>query len=247
MSAETKLTLHVDAREVTLDELAAVPTPPPTTTWFPLGHATVIETVTRNLESVGLAVDRAKYGLSRGGARMFATLDLEVEVVPGVKLAAGVRNSTDQSFPLGFCAGHRVFVCDNLAFSAELLVSRKHTRFGHERFKADIAETVGKLQAFREAEVARIDRMRGLVLDDRHAESLMLRAYEHGFCGVRYLPKLIEAWRAPAFGGELAERTAWSLFNCFTVVMADLASTNPQRYAAATMKLQALLTAAANN
>jgi hypothetical protein len=59
--------------------------------------------------------------------------------------------------------------------------------------------------------------------------------------------RLIEAWRTPAFGGELAERTAWSLFNCFTLVMSDLASTNPQRYASATMKLQALLTAAVNN
>jgi hypothetical protein len=31
---------------------------------------------------------------------------------PGVSLAVGIRNSWDQSFPLGFCAGARVFVCD---------------------------------------------------------------------------------------------------------------------------------------
>ena len=243
--SESKLMLHCGAREVDLDELAAVPTPEPTARWFPIGHATVIETVVRSLEDVGLVVERARYGLSRGDARMFATLDLGVEVVPGVKLAAGVRNSVDQSFPLGFCAGHRVFICDNLAFSAELLVRRKHTKFGLDRFKVDITDTVGRLAAFRAAEVERIVRMRDLDLSDTQAESLMLRAYEHDFISQRFLPKLIEAWRTPAFEGELAGRTAWSLFNCFTLVMADVSVTNPQRYAAATMKLQSLLSAAA--
>lgn len=237
----TKLMLHAGGREVTLEELAAVPVPEPTSRWYPIGHATVIETVTRQLEIVGLTIERTSYGLSKDDGRMFATFDLGMEIVPGVTLAAGVRNSIDKSFPLGFCAGNRVCVCDNLAFSAELMVRRKHTRFGHDRFKADITDTVGRLAAFRAAEVERIVRMQGLTLTDTEAESFMLRAYEHDFIQARYMQKLIEAWREPAFEGELAERTAWSLFNCFTLVMADRQVVNPQAYAAATMKLQALL------
>jgi hypothetical protein len=242
MGENANLMIHAGGREVTLEELAAVPTPAPTAKWYPIGHATVVETVRTNLEAIGLTVDRARYALSRGDARMFATLDLSMEVVPGVKLAAGVRNSIDKSFPLGFCAGHRVFVCDNLAFSAELMVRRKHTRFGHDLFKSDVTDTVGRLAAFRDAEVARIAAMRDRTLTDTEAESLMLRAYEHDLVSHRYLPKLIEAWRNPGFDDpELKARTGWALFNCFTLTMADLAVSNPQRYATTTMKLQGLL------
>ena len=237
----SKLMLHSGAREVSLSELAAVPTPAPIDRWYPIGHHAVIQTVETSLFAIGVKVERSMYALSKNNERMFATLDLGMEIVPGVTLTAGVRNSIDKSFPLGFCAGHRVFVCDNLAFSAELLVKRKHTRFGHDRFKLDVTETVSKLAAFRAAEIERIVRMKDMVLTDRDAESLMLRAYEHEFVQARYMQKLIEAWRTPAFEGELAERTGWALFNCFTLVMSEMASVNPQRYATTTIQLQALL------
>src|ERR1019366_1297200 len=207
----SKLMLHSGAREVSLSELAAVPTPAPIDPWYPIGHHAVIQTVETSLFAIGVKVERSMYALSKNNERMFATLDLGMEIVPGVTLTAGVRNSIDKSFPLGFCAGHRVFVCDNLAFSAELLVKRKHTRFGHDRFKLDVTETVSKLAAFRAAEIERIVRMKDMVLTDRDAESLMLRAYEHEFVQARYMQKLIEAWRTPAFEGELAEHTAWEL------------------------------------
>lgn len=233
--------LHCGAREVDLAELATIPTPEAVGRWFPISHHAVIQTVETSLANVGFRVDRSVYALSRDDGRMFATLDLGIDIVPGVKLAAGIRNSTDKSFPLGFCAGHRVFVCDNLAFSAELMVKRKHTRFGHDRFRFDVSDCVSKLTAFKEAEIERIVMMKGLELNDRRADSLMLRAYEHDFISHRYMKKLIEAWRNPTFDGELSERTAWGLFNCFTLAMADQHRSNPQAYAAATMQLSALL------
>jgi hypothetical protein len=38
-------------------------------------------------------------------ARFFGTLQLRSEIVPGVGLAVGVRNSIDRSLPIGFCCG----------------------------------------------------------------------------------------------------------------------------------------------
>jgi hypothetical protein len=61
----------------------------------------------------------------------------------------GVRNSVDKSFPLGFCAGARVFICDNLAFRSELLVKRPHTINGERRFNQAIAEAVSQLSSLR--------------------------------------------------------------------------------------------------
>ncbi len=108
----TTLVTHCGAREVSRDELNHIEAPPTTQTWFPVRHSTVVESVGDLLQTGGFQIHKATYAVSRQGARMFATLDLATPLVPGVSLAVGLRNSTDQSFPLGFCAGSRVFVCD---------------------------------------------------------------------------------------------------------------------------------------
>jgi hypothetical protein len=171
---------------------------------------------------------------------MFTTLDLATPLAPGVSVAVGIRNSTDQSFPLGFCAGSRVFVCDNLAFRAELLVSRKHTRFGQERFREAIAQAVGSLGQFQQVESERIERFQQLALTDERAESLILRSFERGLVSYRALPAVIQEWRKPShdFGST---PSLWRLFNAWTTVMAPTAKRNPQRFSALTIDLQRML------
>lgn len=39
----------------------------------------------------------------------------------------GLRNSHDKRFLVGISFGSRVFVCDNLAFTGDHVVKRKHT------------------------------------------------------------------------------------------------------------------------
>ena len=239
--AEARLILHRGAREVPRAALASIETPPPSRRWLPIGHEQVVSTVSEALAGMGLRVERERYALSRDDARLFATLDIAVEVTPDIRLAIGIRNSHDQSFPLGFCAGNRVAVCDNLAFSAELMVRRKHTRFGHDRFRDDIGTCVARLDAFRTAEAARIARMREAELTDAQAESLILRSvYDQRIVSHRLILRLIEEWRQPPHEA-FQPRTIWSLFNGFTSALAERARSHPQAFASATMKLQAFL------
>ena len=114
MAASSSLVLHAGARAVTLEELKAFRAPEPEGRWYPVSHARVVETVKATLHEAGYDIRKEQYGLMRGGGRFFGTLDLGTPVASGVTLAVGVRNSVDKSFPLGFCAGNRVFVCDNL-------------------------------------------------------------------------------------------------------------------------------------
>src|SRR5208282_2491060 len=130
----SNLVLHRGARPVTADELKEYRAPQPEGRWFPVAHSRVLETVTATLQDSGYEIRNTRLGLSREGARFFGTLDLGTSVASGVTLAVGVRNSVDKSFPLGFAAGSRVFVCDNLAFRSELLVRRKHTVNGERNF-----------------------------------------------------------------------------------------------------------------
>jgi hypothetical protein len=240
--ANSNLVLHAGARGVTAEELEGHKAPPPQGRWYPLAHSRVLGTVTSTLQEAGYAIARQRLGLTKDGHRFFGTLDLAAPLVPGVALAVGVRNSTDKSFPLGFCAGNRVFVCDNLSFKSELLVRRKHTLHGERRFTEAIANAVSSLTSFREAEAGRIGRLMGLELPDVLAESLILRSFEKGVINSHQLPKVLHEWRQPSFPAFEA-RTAWSLLNAYTAVLGDRAATNPAQFAVQTMRLNALLDA----
>ncbi len=236
----SNLVLHRGARLVTREELRAYKAPPPAGRWYPLAHSRVVEVVTATLLDSGYEIKNQYYGLSREGHRLFGTLDLGTPIASGVTLAVGVRNSTDKSFPLGFCAGSRVFVCDNLAFRSELLVRRKHTLNGERNFVGAIGAAVVSLRSFKEAEGERVRRLRYAELSDDAADALILRAYERGIVGARELPAVLHEWRNPAFD-EFKPRTAWSLLNAFTGALRARALYQPAQYAAQTIRLNGLL------
>src|SRR5262249_61733750 len=93
--------------------------------------------------------------------------------------------------------GSRVFCCDNLAFRAELLIRRKHTKYGEQRFNQAIAEAVSGLSSFRDEEARRIEVLRQTELPEVLAESLLLRAYERGLIGADQLPLVLSECRPP--------------------------------------------------
>ncbi len=232
---------HCGARQVNAAELATIEPPAPTRTWFPLAHRAVLDSVCESLEGAGFAICRSRLSVSHGGARFFGTLDLTTSIIEGVSLAIGIRNSNDQSFPIGFCCGQRVFVCDNLAFTSEIVVSKKHTRFGQERYLEGLARAVASLDQYRQSAAGWIERMQARRLSNDTANSLLLQAYERKIIGLRLLPLVVEEWRRPS-REEYQPRTAYSLFNCFTEVLGrERQSRFPAESALATMRLSNLL------
>lgn len=240
------LCLHRGGRLVEFDELASVPAPPPAGRWFPLSHGSVLAKVRETLTEAGYTVRREQLGLSQDNARFFGVLDLTATLAHQVTLSVGVRNSIDKTFPIGFCAGSRVFCCDNLAFRAELLVRKKHTRFGEMRFAQAIGEAIVRLQTFKQDEAQRIRMMAATDVRQEEADSLVLRAWEKGIVPTPALPRVIREWREPSFD-DFRPSTLWSLFNAFTTALGERAKTNPHAYAAQTMRLSAHLTAGASH
>ncbi len=239
--ASSTLVNHCGARQVNAAELARIEPPSPTRTWFPLAHRAVLDSVCESLEGAGFAICRSRLSVSHGGVRFFGTLDLTTSIVEGVSLAVGIRNSNDQSFPIGFCCGQRVFVCDNLAFTSEIIVSKKHTRFGQERYLEGLARAVGSLDQYKSSAAGWIEQLQARKLNDDRANSLLLQAYERKIIGLRLLPLVVEEWRRPT-REEYRPRTAYSLFNCFTEVLGrERQSKFPAESALATMRLSKLL------
>lgn len=240
MSTSTLIT-HCGAQEVSRDELSVVEAPPPTETWFPLKHSQVLDAVGQTLESAGYRITREQLALARDGHRFFGTLDLSSTLAQGVQLAVGVRNSTDKSFPLGFCAGSRVFVCDNLAFRSELLVKRKHTRYGEVRFQNAIAGAIQDLRSFQAVEASRIQRLRTTAVSEEQASHLLVRAMHLRIVSPPALPRIWKEVLNPTFDYGTDGLSLWSVLQSFTTVLGHRAKRSPNEYAGLTMRLNALL------
>lgn len=233
----SNLMLHSGSRSVDRPTLESIDAPPATDTWFPVRHGDVLGRAVGLLEGAGFRVEKSRYGLSTDNHRFFGVLDLSLPVgYDGVKLAVGIRNSTDKTFPIGLAAGTRVFVCDNLAFSAELTVTRKHTRNGMDRWTEAIGGAVHRLDQFQRAESVRIERLQGCHLGLPEADSFILRAWESGILSTRQLPDAVKQWRDPQYDWG-REGTAWHLYNAMTHALGGIAQNNPQRHAGLTMKL----------
>lgn len=111
---------------VTEAEVMAVPAPQWTDTWHPVSHAQVIEATQLAVNQAGINVVSKTYSLNKTGARMFAVWNLDVGNGE-MGYALGIRQATDKSMVLGYCAGTNVFVCDNLCFSGDYMRFRMHT------------------------------------------------------------------------------------------------------------------------
>jgi hypothetical protein len=235
----SNLMCHAGARQVTLGDLEQIPTPPPTDTWFPVGHAQVVHMVMGQLERAGYGISKMNLAVTNDAHRFFGTLDLNSEVLDGVGLAVGIRNSLDKSFPIGFCAGARVFVCDNLAFAADIIVTSRHTLHGQDRYVEGIANAVFALHGFQIGERKRIERFQQTEISTDRANSLILQSYRREIVGARLLPRVCDAWEKPR--EDFQEPTLWRLLNAFTEAYKPRFGVRPNEATQETIRLQRFL------
>jgi hypothetical protein len=201
----------------------------------------MLATVKRTLAQFSYTIVKQQLGMLRDGTQFFGTLDLEYPIseVAGVTLSCGIRNSINKTLAMGFVAGSRVFVCDNLALRSNLLVKRKHTLNGSRDFVAQIIAAVGKLSAFAREENSLIDNLRSRELGHAEADSQIVRSFETGVISIRELPLVLQEWRHPSYA-DFEDRTAWSLFNAYTTALKPLATSQPGIYTQKVMSLYKL-------
>jgi len=235
------LVLHAGAAVATLDQVRDVPLPAATDTFQPIPHLTVYDAVRRELTGIGLDVADETHALTHGGARYFGILKLKNGSHGDYTLAAGIRNTHDQSFAAAVSFGSYVFVCDNLAFSGEVVIARKHTRFIERDLPGLVNRVVGRFGELRVRQERRIEIYKQHELTEIAVHDLLIRSIDSRVVPVTRVPAVLAEWRKPQHE-EFAPRTAWSLFNAYTET---LKGTNPFELGRRTIKLHGLLDRAA--
>lgn len=212
------LIAHRGGWQATKADLAAVPVPEPTESYHPVPYGRFVEEVELHVPRFGLKVQSSAFALAREGAQMFGVLTCtNGHGADDYALAIGLRSSLDRSLAVGMTSGVRVTVCDNLAFSGEATIHRKHTVNVFRDLPDLIYRMLSQVSSMRERTDGEIAAMKVRELPPAHAHHLMVEAVKANVLPASRLPKVIEAWEEPKHE-EFAPRTAWSLFNAFTEV-----------------------------
>lgn len=238
------LMLHCGASVVERQALEAVPLPPTTRTYCPIGHETFVGLVQDKLSDIGFRFGAEAHSLTKEGNRYFGMAHLmngtEQETHA---LVVGMRSSMDKSFPASVAFGSSVFVCDNLAFSGEVKVSRKHTTNIMRDLPDLVASAVGQVGIMQANQDLRFEQYQEVRITDKRADHLIIEMLRRGVVNTSRIEKVVKEWDEPSHD-EFAEngRTVWRLFNATTEA---LKGSPLHDYSPRTIQLTALLDQAA--
>ena len=232
------LVLHRGGWEATKADLAAVPVPEPTESYHPVPYGRFVEEIELHIPRFGLTVQSSAFALAREGSQMFGVLTcVNGKPAADYALALGVRNSYDRSLSVGLTLGSRVFCCDNLAFSGEVTMHRKHTVNVFRDLPALIYKMLAQVSSMRERTDREIGQMKAFAVEDRLAHHLMVAATRVSILPASRIPLVLEQWLWPKHE-EFKPRTAWSLFNAFTEVQK---SSSPRAQMEGSLRLTSLV------
>jgi len=214
------LILHCGGRHVPRDVVAAAPTPTATESWVPIPHHRLLEQVELTLTGSGLRVSNQAHAIWSDGLRYFGLLEVtNGELHQDYSLVIGLRNSHDKSFPAAIALGNAVCICDNLAFSGEVTIARRHTRFIERDLPRIVHTAVGRLADMRGQQDERIQNYKSTELSDPAAHDLLIRAVDANVLPVTQVPAVLQEWRTPSHAEFAVDgKTLWRFHNAVTHV-----------------------------
>lgn len=221
MSRDLNLILHCGTNHVTRDQVANNETPAPTDSHYPIPHELLIERVQEQLYDAGYNVTQEAYGMTAEGDRFFGLMQLvrenDAAIAADHSIVLGVRNSHDKSFAASIVAGSGVFVCDNLSFSGEIKVARKHTVNILRDLNGLVHRSISRLAAaYRQQEVA-FEAYKNYVISNEEAAHMLVEGMSKKVFGCTQVPNIWKEWKEPSHE-EFTKNNVWKLFNAVTEV-----------------------------
>jgi hypothetical protein len=250
-----QLVVHAGGERVTRADLKALPAPEKLGRIHkPIPHFDLVCALEEELAKIGLSVAKEDLAIANEGSRIFGVFDLAqnetekalIAVSDRAErgLAMGFRNANDQAFALSVSAGTRVFVCDNMAFTAKgaIILHTKHTL--HVNLHRVVADGMDTLVSYYGDLEKQVQRLKDTTLTAESAKAFLIDAFckERAPLAIKYLPR-VWRWYDEGKAGEVivydAEnkpvavktpdcepRTLWGLNNAFTRTVKELASAN---------------------
>jgi hypothetical protein len=213
------LLVHKGGNAATRDDLALVPIPEATDSYIPVPHNHLADTLSTIGQDIlnGFRLKKEQYALARDGNQMFGVLVFESDH-DELGLSIGFRNSYDKSMAVGIAIGAEVFICDNLAFTGDITILRKHTANVWSSLEDVVISTLYRSQKNFHRIVEDSEMLKGKVLNNSEAFKMIGLLFGHNILTLRQLPPVKKEWLNPSHEA-FKPRNMWSFYNACTGVL----------------------------
>ena len=204
-----------------IDDFRSLEDPlPMTEKHFPIRHDLFFDLCQGALVPKGWAIKWQQFCLhqdaKKGKDNAFALWGLESEGDDESRIL-GCRNSNTMQFSAQLGAGQHVTVCDNLLFSAAVVVGRKHTK----NIKADlprlVTQAMGRVSDHFVNQERRTEAFKNTTLPRSDVNHVMMECMKAKHIPPSQMMGWVKEWEEPLHE-DFLPRTAWSLQNSFTEV-----------------------------
>lgn len=236
------LLMHCGAQALSRTELYGVmPDGPMGRFHNPIPYGEFVDLVSENLHVAGYRIEDEAFGTLADGSRFFGLMQVKPAaisapaltdpVLEGEYLARGdadtrdfgltigLRGSYDQTLPRGLAVGSRVFVCDNLAFSGEVVMQTRQTTHIRNRLPGLVRAAMEQVGGLEQAQTARFEAYKGTPLAARHGDAALIELVRREAISPSHIGRALKVWDEPLHAEHLdtdGRRTVWTLHNAVT-------------------------------
>jgi hypothetical protein len=212
------LVLQNDTRPVEYDQLRQMETPDSTATHMPIPHVRLVDLVKMTLGMFGHEITAEHHCVTEGGMRYFGMISLRTAHADYEDIV-GLRNAHDKSYPVWLGFGARVYAGDQLSFTTDLMIRRRHTANLKRALPGVIGELIEPFIEHRETQQKTFEKYKMCMLSDLFCDHAILSMYRREIINLQRIPEVLRGWDNPVFG-EFQDRNVWRLFNAVTYSLA---------------------------
>jgi hypothetical protein len=129
-------------------------------------------------------------------------------------LAVGIRGSYDQSLPRGLAVGSRVFVCDNLAFSSDIVLTTRQTTYINDRMPFMLREAISEIPLLAHRQEKDYANYKGICITPRDGDTLLLQCLRKEVINTQQFARALASWDTMP-----GNSTVWDLYNVVTAAI----------------------------
>jgi hypothetical protein len=200
------MSLILGSNHVTREEVALSGTPEGKGRHVPIPHIMLIEETVKALVSAGFNIEEEDHVLARQDKenpsvwlRYFGGFALTRKDLAGEerRVVLGLRNSNDKGFAAAICIGNQMMVCENLDFSSEEKLARRHTTNIKRDLPNTIATAISRITTRWSEMSQRIDLYKSFELTEAQASELAVHLVDQASLPKQKLYDVVSLWRNP--------------------------------------------------
>ena len=214
---KNNMSLIIAKNKVNAEQLMGVETPEAADRFQPIPHFWLVEMTREAIRRAGLEVSLEEHSLARGGQRYFGGFALKGADITGSdrQIVLGLRNAHDKSFAASICVGNRMMVCENLCFSSDIKLARRHTTNIMTDLPRVLADAVARVVSHWNDMGNRIESYKQTEISRDRAADLLIDLVDSKAFPAREIYNAVQEFRSPRHE-EFKGGSLWTLYNSVT-------------------------------